>query len=248
MRMVVVLPLPLGPRNPKISPLRTCRETLFTTCLSPKCLFRPCTSMAYSELRQELSLQCDLQRLAGMEHRGVVHRRLGDDHEDQLGAILIAVDDRRRVFHLVGDEGDGGGHVGRAAITMHADFLAKLQAADGGFRHEEADLDVFWRQKLDDGAAGADPFASAVKRVEDQAVARRGDLLLLQLPLRLLQGGAVSGDDFGLSFKLLLASRQLGDGQVRSGTWCTTASFEATAARAVMSSVSERPPAANCAS
>ncbi len=38
MRMVVVLPLPFGPRNPKISPRRTRMETLFTTCLSPKVL------------------------------------------------------------------------------------------------------------------------------------------------------------------------------------------------------------------
>ena len=48
------------------------------------------------------------------------------------------------------------------------------------------------------------------KRVEDQAVTRRDDLLLLQLPLRLLKGCTVGGDDSRLRFELLVASRQFG--------------------------------------
>src|SRR6266436_9365181 len=39
-RMVVGLPAPLGPRNPKISPCLTSREILFTATKSPKRLVR----------------------------------------------------------------------------------------------------------------------------------------------------------------------------------------------------------------
>ena len=45
MRIDVVLPLPFGPRKPKISPRSTCSDRSTTTCLSPKRLFRPWTSM-----------------------------------------------------------------------------------------------------------------------------------------------------------------------------------------------------------
>ena len=46
------------------------------------------------------SSQRDLERLAGMQRGCFVHRRLGDHHEDQLRAVLVAVDDRRRVLRL----------------------------------------------------------------------------------------------------------------------------------------------------
>ena len=46
MRMVVVLPLPLGPRKPQIWPRSTCMLTWSTTVRLPKRLTRPRTSMA----------------------------------------------------------------------------------------------------------------------------------------------------------------------------------------------------------
>ena len=48
MRMVVVLPEPLGPRKPKIVPRLTCIDRLRTTCRPPNDLVRPCTSMTTS--------------------------------------------------------------------------------------------------------------------------------------------------------------------------------------------------------
>ena len=45
MRMVVVLPLPFGPRKPRISPRRTDSDTPSTTVRSPKRLVSPRTSM-----------------------------------------------------------------------------------------------------------------------------------------------------------------------------------------------------------
>ena len=38
-RIVVVLPAPLGPSIPRISPARAWKETFLTTCFSPKDLF-----------------------------------------------------------------------------------------------------------------------------------------------------------------------------------------------------------------
>ena len=45
-RSVVVLPEPLGPRKPQMRPSATWIEKSCTTCLSPKLLFSPFTSMA----------------------------------------------------------------------------------------------------------------------------------------------------------------------------------------------------------
>ena len=48
MRMVVVLPEPLGPRKPKIVPRLTCIERSRTTTRPPNDLVSPCTSMTMS--------------------------------------------------------------------------------------------------------------------------------------------------------------------------------------------------------
>src|SRR5437879_1562073 len=42
--MVVLLPAPLGPNRPKISPLSMVNETSLTACCLPKVLSRCCTS------------------------------------------------------------------------------------------------------------------------------------------------------------------------------------------------------------
>ena len=47
-RMVVVLPEPLGPRNPKTEPLGTARSTLSTANWWPKRLLRPVVSILRS--------------------------------------------------------------------------------------------------------------------------------------------------------------------------------------------------------
>src|SRR5664279_3995330 len=96
----------------------------------------------------------------------LIHRWLGDDHEDELGAVLIAIDNRRSVFNLVRDEGNGRGDVSRTAVAMDSHLLANVEAAHRGLRYEESNFNIFRRQKLDDGASGVDPFACAIERVE----------------------------------------------------------------------------------
>ena len=127
MRMVVVLPEPLGPRKPKIVPRFTCMERSRTTCRPPKDLVRPCTSMTISgvataaiggiggrgvhrdasgfsaSLRRRhgrpLRHQRHVDRLADAKLLGLVRQRL--DEKDELGALLEAVDHRRREFGLL---------------------------------------------------------------------------------------------------------------------------------------------------
>src|SRR3974377_1931645 len=129
-----------------------------------------------------------------MEQRGILYRRLGDDHEDQPGAIFVAVDYGRRVLNLVRDEGNGRGDGGGASVAVNANILAELQPPHGGLGDEEADFDVLGGQELNYGVAASDPFSGTIQRVKDEAIARRADLFLLQPPLGLLQGGAGGGD------------------------------------------------------
>jgi len=48
--MVVLLPAPLGPRNPKISPFSTENEISFTAIVSPNDFVRDFVSMEYNTL------------------------------------------------------------------------------------------------------------------------------------------------------------------------------------------------------
>src|SRR5690349_12905381 len=103
MRMVVVLPLPLGPRNPKICPRSTLKAKSSTTMRLPKLLRNPRTSMAGSGLgviSMRFGLRLGDDRLPGMQTRRRVEVGPGLDHEYQLRAIFAAVDHRRGVFGL----------------------------------------------------------------------------------------------------------------------------------------------------
>src|SRR5687768_10311055 len=87
-RMKVVLPLPFGPRKPKISPARTCREISSTTVRSPKRFVIPCTSMARSSAML-LELEVDwLTRVQLFRHLRVEDSL---DHEDEFAPALLAV-------------------------------------------------------------------------------------------------------------------------------------------------------------
>src|SRR5215470_5771998 len=50
MRIVVVLPAPLGPRKPSTPPRWTAKLTLSTAVIGPKCLLRPLTSRSVAIL------------------------------------------------------------------------------------------------------------------------------------------------------------------------------------------------------
>ena len=128
--------------------------------------------MAYSELAGMPSLQCDLKRLAGMQLRGLVGRGLAITMNTSLDAVLVAVDHRRRVL-ACGEiklmlRGTSAAQPSQCTVIL----CPTLQLADHGLGNKEADLDVLRRKDLHHGISRRDPFAFAVQRVEDQAVAR----------------------------------------------------------------------------
>ena len=179
--------------------------------------------------------------LAGMQRGGFVHRRLGDHHEHQLGAVFIAVDHRRRVFRLWRDEGDAGGHLGRAAITMHADGSADLQLAHHRFGHEEAHLDVFRRKYLRRWDCRPPPI-----RLRDTACRRpdrcggRRFAFCCSFHVACGQRCPVGRNLVGLGFHLLVATGQGGYGEVAFDTGAQAATSASTAARASIRSVMAR--------
>src|ERR1035438_476279 len=140
MRMEVVLPLPLGPRKPKISPCFTCRERSFTTCLSPKCLLMPATSMA-SGVAEFISVfsQAHIDGQPGAKGRSLFRCRRGLDAEHQLFAAAPAIDYGRGVLGLGRDEVDGSTDGTGAAVAGDFDDTAGTDLCDDGFRNEETD-------------------------------------------------------------------------------------------------------------
>src|SRR6185369_8731715 len=161
MRIEVVLPLPLGPRKPKISPSRTCNARSFTTCLSPKCLLMPLTSMTRGASMSP-SRQAHIDRQTGMERGGLLRRRGGLDPEDQFLPTALAVNDRRRVFGLRGDEVDDCPNRGRAAIAARLHRLPHPDPGEGGFRYEETQSAPAIRQQAGNRRTERHPFPGAV--------------------------------------------------------------------------------------
>src|SRR6185312_9965219 len=109
-RMLVVLPLPLGPRKPKISPRSTRMETSFTTCFAPKDLLSPRTSMtAGLALTAAAPRPADRDAASGHRLQPAVPRP-----GTPAARALVAVDHRRGVLGLVRNEAHGCGNVRRA--------------------------------------------------------------------------------------------------------------------------------------
>src|SRR2546426_12027967 len=88
-----------------------------------------------------------LQRLSRMQAACVLRAGTRLDHEDQAGAVLLAVDDGRGVFGLARDETDPGRNWRTAAVALQLDFLAEREAAQLLLRQEKARLDIGWRQQ-----------------------------------------------------------------------------------------------------
>src|SRR5258706_6639378 len=116
--MEVVLPLPLGPRKPKISPRRTVSARSFTAWFSPKCLLMPRTSMTTSAARASFTgvpprnsrpgaalrrsflrrWHRHVDRLSRVELCRDFRRGPRLDQEHELGPVLLGVKHGRREF------------------------------------------------------------------------------------------------------------------------------------------------------
>ena len=90
MRMVVVLPAPLGPRKPKISPRRTVKLTRSTAVKLSNCLTNSTASMAWSLARAKCGVLCTILLLyllfANQGDEGFFHAWAGLTQADHLDA------------------------------------------------------------------------------------------------------------------------------------------------------------------
>src|SRR4029079_8369666 len=107
-----------------------------TTCLSPKDLLRPCTSIAYSLIERD-SLQPDVDRLAGAQAGAARRLRAVFDEEHQLRALLARIEHRRRVLRLARKVGHLGRDRLRAAVAGDIDRPAPLDRAEHRFGNAE---------------------------------------------------------------------------------------------------------------
>src|SRR5262245_32009121 len=99
-RMVVVLPLPLAPRKPQISPLLTCKVRPLTTLRVPKLFCKSWTSMTKSVIFAVLASWPHRHRLAWIENLRLLLGWPCLRPKDKLGAGGFAINHRRRVFGL----------------------------------------------------------------------------------------------------------------------------------------------------
>ena len=169
MRMVVVLPEPLGPRKPHTSPAGTAISTLLTA------------SLLAEALGQAVHVDGVLVHVAERGERGVhgsgvtstgwpglslqAARGTRLELEDELLAIGDGEDHRRREFLLLRDEGDGGRQVLGAAVAADAHASDPSSHAENSFSGTKKRTNTFSRrQQRDHRRRGRNVFAAGGNR------------------------------------------------------------------------------------
>ena len=188
MRIVVVLPLPLAPRKPQISPAATCSDRSSTTLCVPK----PCADRARRCRRGHGAAlrRAALRPAARGSAAGLVRRRPRLDKRTRAWPALLAVDDRRRVFGLRRDEGNGGPQIGTAAVAGERYRVAAMHAGTAPLSGTKK------RTKILPAAAAKRPGRRRPSSRQAAPAHRRrarrpgGDAALRQAPLRHFQAGA----------------------------------------------------------
>jgi hypothetical protein len=147
-------------------------------------------------------------RLARVEHGGLLLRRPRLDLVNELRAARLAVDDGRGVFGLWRDEGDHRGEPSRAAIADERDVVTKMDRGQHRLGDEEPDEDVFGREQRHDRRTRWDGLAGAGKDVVDGASHWRGDVALVEPPLCHGHRGARRIDRRTLRGNLLIPAKR----------------------------------------
>lgn len=142
---------------------------------------------------------------------------VGEDgfyHEDEFGAVFAVVENGRRVFGRRRKVADARVERGGAAGDRDAHGGAGGEGGELGFWDEEADLDVFGGQEGNDGVAGGDEFALAVKGIVNERGARGGLGFLGHGPVGLFLGGERGADLGGGGGEGIGAAAEAGGGKL----------------------------------
>src|SRR5262249_47195538 len=133
-RIVVVLPLPLAPRNPQISPAATCKLKPRTTLRAPKLFCRSRTSMTRPLIIRQPPRSAGLPLATRVEDGGLIRSGPGLDQIHELRTGRFAVDHRWGVFGGRRNKGDSPGQIARTTIATERHGLAPVQTGQGSFR------------------------------------------------------------------------------------------------------------------
>src|SRR6266436_3063089 len=173
--MTVVFPLPLGPRNPKISPFSTRKLTSLTAAKLPKRLTRCSAEMAacgracgWVAIASALGFQFHVRGHAGEDATGGI---IDADFyaNDLVDALFAGLHIARQEFGLLVDLFDETIESGvRKRIDANFGFLAKLDAADFGFGNVDTNVDLIFFEKSGDRCIRRDEVAGAnVENLDD---------------------------------------------------------------------------------
>src|SRR6267143_6791204 len=185
--MTVVFPLPLGPRNPKISPFSTRKLTSLTAVKLPKRLTRCSAEMA--ACGRDCAWVAIVSALRFQFHIG------GHAREDTAGGIIDAnfyandlvyalfagLNIARQEFGLLVDLFDEAVESSvRKRIDANFGFLAKLDAADFGCGNVDANVDLILFEKSGHGGIRRDEVARTDVENLDDGGGGSGDLALAE--------------------------------------------------------------------
>src|SRR5215470_13506312 len=143
--MTVVLPLPFGPRKPKISPLCTVKLMSLTAVKLPKRRMRCCAAMAVvseEDIRSARGRKLDIGGHAGEDAVGRIVD--ADLHTKYLmGALFAGLHIARKKFGLLIDLFDyAGKSLLRKGVDANFRSLTDVYLADHGLRDVDADVDL----------------------------------------------------------------------------------------------------------
>ena len=183
-RIVVVLPLPLAPRKPQISPVCH-RERQAVDNLA-----RAIALVQIAHIDHQFAVhgaarfqRAHFDRLARIEVGRPGRAAAWPRQKHQLGLADFAVDQRRRVFGLRRNERDRAGQAGRAAVAGQSDRIAQMQRAENGSGTKNRTKILPGGSSDTTGCACRHRLAWAGEHIGHASGGGRGDTALREPPL-----------------------------------------------------------------
>src|SRR5579871_875186 len=179
--MTVVLPLPLGPRKPKISPRFTSKLTSFTAVNSPnvrtRCSAEIATSVAGYEFPEAITsarcFQCHVGGHAGAHAiRRIVDANL--DAKDLVHPLFACLNVARQKFRLlINLLDDAVKNYFRKRIDEHLGFLPQRDVTDLGLGYVDANVNLIALEQRRDRRIRRDQISGPHIEHFDSRIGRR---------------------------------------------------------------------------